>query len=450
MPKARSFRSRLALGYAGIALLTVLLLGAILALALPPYFAQVEQNYLRSATADALNHLKEAGGLGPAKSGSLAPTVRRIALADRVRIRVSDPAGNVLIDSGPVGDPASVSTQSHTEPVVSADGRSVGRIDVTGGPKQGAGLTASIGWAWGVACLFAVGISAASGYALARRVSKPIAELTRASNQMARGDLSVRAEVTGDTEARALATAFNEMAQGNENTFVSLKRFIGDAAHEIGTPLTALQADLELARESPADPTLPDLLDRSLAHAARIGILTRDLLVLSRLESVGAVTEVRCVDVAGLVADAVDSVSSRAEQSEIELAVEDRARGVQVAGDPASLSRALQNLLDNALKFTPAGGSVSISIASRDGWVSLRVHDTGCGIAPDDIPHVFKRFYRARGVTPVPGSGLGLAIVKAIVDAHRGDVSVSSDVNGTTVEVRLPLAAEGFLPVTSL
>jgi two-component system sensor histidine kinase MprB len=109
-------------------------------------------------------------------------------------------------------------------------------------------------------------------------------------------------------------------------------------------------------------------------------------------------------------------------------------------GDPAALNRAVGNLLDNAIKFTPAGGVVSVALTREGASACLRVADTGRGVAPEDVPHVFERFHRARDAASIPGSGLGLAIVKAIVEAHHGEVTLSSNGPGTRVEMQLPAA----------
>jgi signal transduction histidine kinase len=438
--RERSLRRSLTSAYAGIALLTALLLGLILALILPPFFAQLEATYLRGAAAEVVNGLKQAGGIGPGRTARLDTEVLRIAEATKVRIRVKDRKGRVIADSGPATDSAAVSDAVREDPFLSRDGRVVGRVEVSEGPKPGQDVAARIAWAWLIASSFAVGLSATAGYFLAGRVSRPVTELTRISGEMAHGDLSVRADVEGDVEVRMLASAFNEMADGIEGSIESLRRFVGDAAHEIGTPLTALQADLELARENPADPDVPDLLDRSLAHTERISLLSRDLLALSRLESVGAIAEQQRVDLRTVASAVTDGVASRAEQAEIELEFVAEQAPVEVNGDAAALSRAVGNLLDNALKFTPAGGDVSVAV-HRDGADALVcVRDTGVGIAPQELPHVFERFHRARSTASVPGSGLGLAIVKAIVDAHRGRVSVTSSPAGTSFEIRIPLA----------
>jgi signal transduction histidine kinase len=451
---SRSLRRRLAFGYAGIALLTVLVLGAVLAVALPPFFRGLEQDYLRASTADAVHRLQEAGGVGPENANAISAEVIRIAEANRVRVRIYDRGGRLIADSGPGQLPANPSPAALTSPITNRTGQPVGEIELTGGPRAGSGLASSIALAWAIAGLLAVVVSAVAGYLLARRVSGPIADLTRVSAEMARGDLSVRATVAGDAETQQLASAFNEMADGIEETLGSLERFVGDAAHEIGTPLTALQADLELARDDPADPRVPELLDRSLTHAERIRRLTRDLLVLSRLESAGGVSEMQRVDLAETAGAAMDAIASRAEQADVDMVLEtapaDASPGaLTVAGDPSALARVLSNLLDNAVKFTPAGGTVTLSLA-REGRVAvMRVADTGRGISAEDLPHVFDRFHRARDAASVPGSGLGLSIAKAIVDAHRGTILCESVAEsaagaagpaGTTFEVRLPLA----------
>jgi two-component system sensor histidine kinase MprB len=438
-PRPTSLRTRLAFGFAGIALLTAVVLGAILVVALPPFFTQIEHGFVRSTAAATMTRLQEAGGIGPGNTTAVEAQVAAIAAADRVRIVVTDTTGRVVADSGPPLDSSGLSDQAYGQPVTSPDGRAVGQIEVSGGVRAGANLTAGIMWAWAIAGALAVAVSATLGYFLARRISEPLTELTRVSREMAEGNMAVRAEVAGDAEVRTLAASFNDMADDMEDTFESLRRFVGDAAHEIGTPLTALQADLELAREAPGDASVPDLLDRSIQHAGRVTTLTRDLLALSRMQSVGAVVE-EPVDLGVLVSAAADAVASRAEQADIELVVEDLGSGVRVLGDPAALNRAVGNLLDNAIKFTPAGGVVSVALTREGASACLRVADTGRGVAPEDVPHVFERFHRARDAASIPGSGLGLAIVKAIVEAHHGEVTLSSNGPGTRVEMQLPAA----------
>lgn len=432
----RSLRSRLALGYAAIALLTAVVLGLILVVALPPFFGQVERDNAASIASDVITTLKESGGVGPDKSGAVDQVVSEVARAEECRVRILDSRGEVMADSGEPANAFSASKVVVAEPFENRDGKVVATVEVSAVTKGGAGVTRSIVLAWAIASALAVALGAGVGYYLSGRVSHPITELTDASGRMAAGDLGVRAEVEGDDEIAVLASAFNEMAEGIEDTFWSLKRFVGDAAHEIGTPLTALQTDLELARERPDDAAVPELLDRALGHSERIRKLTRDLLVLSRLESVGAVEEPVPVDLHELAVSAADGMASRAEQAEVELELRVVDAPV-VMGDSSALGRALDNVLDNALKFTPAGGVVRLSVAAEGEWALVRVADTGTGVSAEDVPHVFERFHRSRTAASVPGSGLGLAIVKAIVDAHGGTVVLeSSPGSGTVVTMR--------------
>ncbi|MDY0339943.1 MAG: ATP-binding protein [Coriobacteriia bacterium] len=440
MSRPISLRTRLSREYAGIALLTALLLGAILALVLPPFLTQLEMMYLQDAGRSLNARLGDTRVLDRDDNAALQAEIEQFAQINRVSVSIFDETGAVLAEYSLDDVAAAVSDEELTLPLGPAGSSMLLQAKIAGGPDAGAGLITSIAWAWAIAGSLAVVIAALFGYILAGRVSAPIAELTRASGEMAAGDLSVRATVKGDTEVQQLASAFNEMAEGIEDTFDSLRRFTGDAAHEIGTPLTALQADLELAQDASGETHVRELLERSLGHSERVGKLTRDLLALSRLESVGAVAEQQRVDLKALAEAAVDSASSRAERAGVNLTVPLSGEDVQTLGDPLALSRALGNLVDNALKFTPAGGKVEVSVGREGNSALLRVADTGLGIAEKDMSLIFERFHRARSAAAIPGSGLGLAIVKAIVDAHRGEITVSSDEAGTVFEIRLPAA----------
>lgn len=440
MSKPISLRRRLSREYAGIALLTALLLGAILAIALPPFFSQLEQSYLRDAGRGLSARLQETGLLTQGDTTALQTEIEQFAQVNRVNVRLTDDSGSVLAEYTLSDAAYAVSDASLTQPLEPGTTTQYVKAQLSGGPDTGSNLLTSIFWAWTIAGSLAVAIAAMFGYTLARRVSSPVAELTRVSSEMASGDLSARASIDGDLEVRQLATAFNEMAAGVEDTFGSLRRFAGDAAHEIGTPLTALQADLELAQDASDDVHVRDLLERSLSQSERIGKLTRDLLALSRLESVGAVAEPERVDLNALAVAAVDSASSRARRAGLSLTLQRPEQDVPVLGDSSALSRALGNLIDNALKFTPGGGTVDVTVASEADCALLRVSDTGLGIADKDLPLIFERFHRARTAAAIPGSGLGLAIVKAIVEAHRGKITVDSGTSGTTFEICLPVS----------
>jgi two-component system sensor histidine kinase BaeS len=291
-----------------------------------------------------------------------------------------------------------------------------------------------------LAAALAVALAALAGYLLSSRITRPIVALTDASDRMTEGDLSVRAPVESNDEVGRLSASFNEMAGSMETTVTSLRRFVGDAAHEIGTPLTALQADLDLADESATTDDERRLVRRAIVQAQRIEGLSASLLKLSRIETGESFGESEPVDLAAIARLAADASASRAEQAGITLAAEMPDTPLLVMAESGKLSAVAENLLDNALKFTPSGGTVTISAQAREGWALLSVSDTGVGIPPAELEDVFDRFHRARNVAAYPGSGLGLAIVKATAERFGGAVGVESSDAGTRFEVRLPLA----------
>jgi signal transduction histidine kinase len=282
-----------------------------------------------------------------------------------------------------------------------------------------------------VAGMAIVGVSLIVALILSRHLSRPLASLTAATRAMTAGDLDVRVPTRYRGEMRELAIAFNRMADQVQETIVTLRRFVSDAAHEIHTPLTALQTNLELAPDDEA-------VRRALTQVERLEALTAGLLALSRLEANEQAPTHSDVDLAALVGETCEVYAARAEQVEIAFNLTLPETPVNVEGDWGQLQQALGNLLDNAIKFTPKGGTVSVGVGRDAEWVSVWVEDTGIGIPEDDLPHIFDRFHRGRNTAAYPGSGLGLAVVKAIAGAHGGTVLAESTVSGTRFELRVP------------
>jgi two-component system sensor histidine kinase BaeS len=284
-----------------------------------------------------------------------------------------------------------------------------------------------------VAGIAIVGVSLIVALILSRRLSRPLASLTAATQAMTAGDLDVRVPTRYRGEMRDLAVAFNGMADQVQETIVTLRRFVSDAAHEIHTPLTALQTNLELAPDDEA-------VRRALTQVERLEALTAGLLALSRLEANEQAPVYSDVDLAALVGETCEVYAARAEQAEIAFNLTLPEGPATVEGDRGQLEQALGNLLDNAIKFTPRGGTVSVGVGRDAEWVSVWVEDTGIGIPEDDLPHIFGRFHRGRNTAAYPGSGLGLAVVKAIAGAHGGTVSAENTVSGARFELRVPAA----------
>jgi two-component system, OmpR family, sensor histidine kinase BaeS len=466
--RSTSLRAQLSLTYAGIALLTALLLGGILLSVLSGYYARAETAYLQAAAAQIQDRPLPRGG-----DTSLATWAARAALVEQVRVRVFDGAGELLADSGsprdiglgeldvrpdgrgdgrrgrrpqPLGEgifggspSASASGASFKIGLTDASGEPAGYLVLSEPPTSGRAVLVGIAQAWTVAALFAVALAALAGYLLSSRISKPIVALTAASDRMADGDLSARAPVERADEVGRLGESFNQMADRMEGTVVALRRFVGDAAHEIGTPLTALRADLELAEGAASTDDERRLIGRALTQADRLQSLSESLLSLSRIEAGDPNGTIERVDLAATVSEAAESVASRAEQAGLTLEIDVAPSVLTVMADKGRLQTVFESLLDNAVKFTPDGGTVTVTARTDDGWATATVADTGIGIPDAEHGDVFSRFHRARNVSAYQGSGLGLAIVLATVERYNGTVAFESSDVGTRFEIRLPL-----------
>jgi two-component system OmpR family sensor kinase len=332
-------------------------------------------------------------------------------------------------------------------------------------------LSLIVGWA------LVVGLATALGVTVTRRVLRPLDQVIATSGQIAAGDLRRRVGLPpGRGEIARLGAAFDAMVERLEAAFAAQRRFVADAAHELRTPLTALSASVELLRMGAADSD-PATARRLLRHLdgelSRVIRLTNDLLTLSRLDA-RPLIDPRPLDLSTLLEEVGEQ--SRALLSGQSLLI-DVAPGLGILGDADRLRQVVLNLLDNARKYTPAGGRIVLRASSEcavmsselpisDGstarselktysrdistqnsklrthnWVVVEVQDTGVGIPSEALPHLFERFYRVDNARARAsgGSGLGLAIVQAIVVAHGGLVAVeSAPSTGTRVMIRLP------------
>jgi signal transduction histidine kinase len=270
---------------------------------------------------------------------------------------------------------------------------------------------------------------------------------------MGEGDLSVRADVAHrgrhGTEITELGTQFNQMADNLQTSFAqlaaerdALRRFMADASHELRTPITALKNfNALLLSGADDDPEIrEEFLRESQSQIERLAWITSHLLDLSRRDAGLVPPEIADHDLREVVRAAVAPFEPLAAEHAVTLETRFPNRVVSVRCDRAQLEMALTNLLDNALKSTAAEDSVSVSVADADAGPMITVADTGVGIQPEDLPHVFERFYRgSRQGAPYEGVGLGLAIVKSIVDAHGGTVAIDSTPGeGTRVTITLP------------
>ena len=287
------------------------------------------------------------------------------------------------------------------------------------------------------------------GYFLARSLAEPIENITQASERLALGELGARVTASETPyETYSLAQAFNTMADRMQLLVGELRSFVANASHELRTPLTAIKLRVEALRSGALDD--PPVTERFLAEIEsevdRLSKMVSDLLDLSRIEAGLDASEHLPVDVGGIVSEVYETFSVRADRAGVKMLLRLEPELPEVLGNEDQLRRMLYNLVENAIKYTGRGGEVELSLQKGEQGESLRlsVKDSGFGIAPAQLPHIFERFYRVEATrprySPSQGSGLGLSIAKSIAEAHGGKIGVISQVGaGSTFWVELPL-----------
>ena len=291
---------------------------------------------------------------------------------------------------------------------------------------------------------FALVASIIGSYWLARRAFVPIYHLTNTAEEISAGDLHRRVPVPrARDEVQLLALTFNKMIGRLHKAFMQQRRFIADASHELRTPVAAIRSmtDVTLAQPPQLEECL-SVLSNVNSEAERLGELIRDLLILARSDEGQVSLDHELVRLDHLVSDVIATLEPLAGERGIELLTA-KLEPATVRGDISRLIQCVINLLDNALAYTNAGGSVTLSVEIRDRSGYIVVQDTGMGIAPEDRLHIFERFYRTdpARTRKVGGSGLGLSIVDWVIRAHEGSIQVESQVGqGSTFTLSLPLA----------
>lgn len=297
--------------------------------------------------------------------------------------------------------------------------------------------------------LLALAVSLFTGIIAARRITRPIARLRRVAGRVAQGQLDERAVPSAVLEVDELGQQFNVMADRLAGTLRMLeadrdrlREFVADVSHELRTPIAALRMYIELLREGDVDEaTRAEFLERSTQQIGRLEWLSTNLLDLSRIDAGIFPLDMRDGDLRDPVQATVQALSEVAVARGVSLDSEVPGEAVELRFDRERMVQLLTNLVGNALKFTPRGGSVSVSVGDADEQVTIAVSDTGPGIPADELPHVFERFYRGTntGEERASGSGLGLAIVRSIVEMHGGEIEVASVVGeGTEFRILLP------------
>ena len=278
------------------------------------------------------------------------------------------------------------------------------------------------------------------GILLSHGLSAPLSNLAEAARAIGGRDLTKRVDIRGSQEVKEVAWAFNEMATDLEQAEILRQNLLADVAHELRTPLSVIQGNLQAI--------LDDVFELDKTEIAQLYNQTRqlsrlvdDLHELTQAEAGQLHLEMTYLDLADLLADVTGIYAPIADAAGIELQTRSPEGLPSIRGDRARLTQCLQNLLTNALHFTPPGGKVNVTLEGNSYHVTLRVADSGAGIMPEHLPYIFDRFYRADPARSreTGGTGLGLAITRAIIEAHQGEIEAHSDGlgMGSTFTIRL-------------
>ncbi len=290
---------------------------------------------------------------------------------------------------------------------------------------------------------FALGGAGVGGWFLARRALAPVDAMVEAARRISAEDLSRRLDTPArNDELGRLAAVLNDMLARLEQSFAAVRHFSADAAHELRTPLTILKGELEVAnRATQSEAEYRRVITSCLEEADRLTALVEDLLFLARSDSGNISLPQTPVNLAEVLNDVAPALLALAEDAEVTCTIAPAAP-VWVCGSEALLFRLIFNLGENAVKYTPSGGVVTITLTSNEKEASLEVSDTGQGVTPEEQKRIFDRFYRSDQARSRGGVGLGLALARSIALVHHGQITVESNSGqGSCFRVTLPVIA---------
>lgn len=296
-----------------------------------------------------------------------------------------------------------------------------------------------------LALIFGVGLIAAiaGAFVISRRALRPVTDLAQATQRILdSGDLALRVPERGADDLDELTRLFNRMLTRNEALVRAMRESLDNVAHDLRTPLARLRAGAELALGDAADADKArDALADTIEESDRVLAMLTTLMDITEAETGTMRLHKRAEDLEGITREAVELYEHVSSERGVHV-VTRLAPGVEVLVDRQRILQVTANLLDNAIKYTAAGGSVEVAVTRDETWGTVAIRDTGIGISPEDRPHVWERLYRGDRSRTERGLGLGLSLVKAVVEAHGGEVELRSAVGeGSTFEVRLPLAS---------
>ena len=295
---------------------------------------------------------------------------------------------------------------------------------------------------------FLIIIAAGVGWFMARRAVSGVEAVTRTAQKISGGTLEERVPVKprGD-EIDQLATTFNQMLDRIQTLLAEIKEMSDNIAHDLRSPITRIRGTAEVTLTTGKSLQEYEALAAStIEECDRLLDMINTMLLISKTEAGVDKLSREEIDLAGLTREACELFEPSAEDQGITLSCM-ASDGIRMFGDARMVQRMFSNLLDNAIKYTPPGGKVTISVSEKDALVLVSVQDTGCGISPGDLPRIFERFYRCDQSRSKPGIGLGLSLARAIARAHGGDITAASiPGQGSTFTVTLPRSEPSSLP----
>jgi signal transduction histidine kinase len=330
-------------------------------------------------------------------------------------------------------------------PIFADDGRIAGIVYIAT-PLPATGLPTDLLLQLLGAIFLAILLASLAGHFLARQIARPLEGLASAANTIAQGDLSARVPSESDiAEFHALSQTFNDMADSLRQSDEAKKAFLADVTHELRTPLTVIKGAIETLEDGALDDRegRGPLLLSMQRETDRLIRLVNELLLLTRADAGSLQLDLQSVDLPALARQRCDLLSPLATRQGVELHVTSATYPLVVRADPERLAQALDNLLDNAIRYSPANSTIIVSIEEKDDGLQCSVIDQGAGIPADHLPYIFERFYRAEKsrARRDGGAGLGLAIAKALIEAMGGHIFVqSAEGEGTTITLWLPAA----------
>jgi two-component system sensor histidine kinase BaeS len=424
---------RLALLFAAVVVVVLLVAGIVVnraaSVSLEEQLGPREQQRIGLAVAIVEEAIQRGDGRG------VPLLLRRIANETGGQARIVGPDGTVRYATG--GPPPAGETDTITRSLSSAAGGGTLELEVpsTSGPILRAFNSALV--VTGVVAVAALLVAAAI---TASRVTRPLRDVALAAHRLGAGDLAARAEGGPDAESAELASAFNGMADRLQRSETLRRRAASDLAHDLATPATVLESQLQAMIDGvvPADAAE---LEKARASASALSSVIRQLGELTQAESAPLTASPESIELVSFARELIGALDGLLRERAVSAAV--HGTPVTARADRGHLERALRNVVTNAIQHSPDGAQVRIEVESSDARAVLRVHDRGTGIAPQDRPHVFERFYRADPARAGgrAGSGIGLTVARELMTANGGSIEVEdTGPEGTTFRIELPLA----------